>query len=177
MALRGAVTPRQAQHGPNRGAVQTQAADKAPQFGDTAVLGLLQPAGQLGALPLPDDFHEGVRQLLEARHLGAAFLEDLHVGPLHGGQGLRGLQELLRERVRRTDGRMSAKRLLLVAQAAGYRGSATRSNSSSSPRLTDRSAYLQVRARISRKRSAPPPGAAAAGLPPEPPRATTAACA
>ena len=61
--------------------------------------------------------HKTVKRLLERRAHG-------QIGRRPAGPGnTAGIAGLLEERVRQTDGRLSAKRLLPVAQAAGYTGS------------------------------------------------------
>jgi len=70
-----------------------------------------------GAAALCGTTHKTVKRVLERRTQG-------HVGRRPARpRNTAGITTLLEERVRQTDGRISAKRLLPVAQAAGYMGS------------------------------------------------------
>ena len=70
-----------------------------------------------GAAELCGTTHKTVKRILERRDVGEA---RRHVTETN----TRSVQGLIAERVRSSDGRISAKRLLPMAQAAGYTGSA-----------------------------------------------------
>jgi hypothetical protein len=70
-----------------------------------------------GAAELCGTTHKTVKRILERRDVGEA---QRHVTETN----TRSVQGLIAERVRSSDGRISAKRLLPIAQAAGYTGSA-----------------------------------------------------
>lgn len=59
-------------------------------------------------------------RVIEANQLGEPAERPRHVGPSNTDV----VRDLIAEKVRATDGRISAKRLLPAARAAGYAGSA-----------------------------------------------------
>ena len=73
-----------------------------------------------GAAALCGTTHKTVRRVIEANRLGEAPERPRHASPSNTDV----VRDLIAEKVRATDGRISAKRLLLSARAAGYVGSA-----------------------------------------------------
>jgi hypothetical protein len=73
-----------------------------------------------GAAALCGTTHKTVRRVIEANQLGEAPERPRHVGPRNTDV----VRDLIAEKVRATDGRISAKRLMPAARAAGYVGSA-----------------------------------------------------
>src|SRR5215210_6389210 len=70
-----------------------------------------------GAAELCGTTHKTVKRVIERRDVGQASRRVTATNTA-------GTQTLIAERVRASDGRISAKRLLPIAQAAGYTGSA-----------------------------------------------------
>src|ERR671933_1951830 len=70
-----------------------------------------------GAAALCGTTHKTVKRVVEGRQVGQAERRPVV-------RNTAGVQQLIAERVRASDGRISAKRLLPIAQAAGYTGSA-----------------------------------------------------
>src|SRR5919199_1943832 len=70
-----------------------------------------------GAAALCGTTHKTVKRIVEGRQVGQG-----ERWPVV--RNTAGVQQLIAERVRASDGRISAKRLLPIAQAAGYTGSA-----------------------------------------------------
>jgi hypothetical protein len=70
-----------------------------------------------GAAALCGTTHKTVKRVVEGRQVGQAERRPVV-------RNTAGVQQLIAERVRASDGRISAKRLLPIAQAAGYVGSA-----------------------------------------------------
>src|SRR5206468_3314341 len=70
-----------------------------------------------GAAALCGTTHKTVKRIVEGRQVGQAERRPVACNTV-------GVQQLIAERVRSSDGRISAKRLLPIAQAAGYTGSA-----------------------------------------------------
>lgn len=73
-----------------------------------------------GAAALCGTTHKTVRRVIEANQAGEAPERPRRAGPLNTDV----VRDLVADKVRATDGRISAKRLLPTAQAAGYVGSA-----------------------------------------------------
>ena len=74
-----------------------------------------------GAAGLCGTTHKTVKRVIEDHEAGLAADRPRRRSPPKNTDGVSGV---IWEKVRSTDGRISAKRLLPVAQAAGYRGSA-----------------------------------------------------
>jgi hypothetical protein len=70
-----------------------------------------------GAAALCGTTHKTVKRIVEGRQVGQGQRRPV-------GRNTAKVQQLIAERVRASDGRISAKRLLPIAQAAGYTGSA-----------------------------------------------------
>ena len=69
-----------------------------------------------GAAALCGTTHKTVRRVIEANQLGEAPARPRRSGPRNTDV----VRDLIAEKVRATDGRISAKRLLPAARAAGY---------------------------------------------------------
>ena len=73
-----------------------------------------------GAAALCGTTHKTVKKVIDANHAGMPVSAPRRAGP-RNTDAVRGVID---DKVRSTDGRISAKRLLPIAQAAGYTGSA-----------------------------------------------------
>jgi hypothetical protein len=73
-----------------------------------------------GAAALCGTTHKTVRRVIEANQAGEAPERPRRTGPLNTD----GVRDLITDKVKATDGRISAKRLLATARTAGYVGSA-----------------------------------------------------
>ena len=73
-----------------------------------------------GAAALCGTTHKTVRRVIDANQAGVAVSAPRRAGPRNTDV----VRAVIEEKVRATDGRISAKRLLPIAQAAGYEGSA-----------------------------------------------------
>jgi transposase len=73
-----------------------------------------------GAAALCGTTHKTVKRVIEANRAGVSVTEPRRCGPRNTDV----VREVIDAKVKATDGRISAKRLLPVAQAAGYEGSA-----------------------------------------------------
>jgi len=73
-----------------------------------------------GAAALCGTTHKTVRRVIDANRAGVPASAPRRAGP----RNTDGVREVIDEKVKATDGRISAKRLLPIAQAAGYAGSA-----------------------------------------------------
>ena len=73
-----------------------------------------------GAAALCGTTHKTVKRVIDANRAGVSVSASRRAGP----RNTDGVRAVIEEKIRATDGRISAKRLLPFAQAAGYEGSA-----------------------------------------------------
>src|SRR5690349_7863778 len=77
-----------------------------------------------GAAALCGTTHKTVKRVLARRHASQTGPADQEAGRRRPPRNTAGVLDLITQRVEASDGRITAKRLLPVAQAAGYTGSA-----------------------------------------------------